>query len=135
MGRILTVLGGLGAGAALMYFMDPERGRTRRAHVQDKFTGLSNDLRHGIEGRSQDLRNRAKGLLHDANPPSVQIEVKAPRTWARCRVSTKEWASRRNCLNRACFAAARFRHKRTENGLPGLCPGSSVGPLELCLNV
>jgi hypothetical protein len=66
MGRILTVLGGLGAGAALMYFMDPERGRTRRAHVQDKFTGLSNDLRHGIEGRSQDLRNRAKGLLHDA---------------------------------------------------------------------
>ena len=66
MGRLLTVLGGLGAGAALMYFMDPERGRTRRAQIQDKFTGLSNDLRHGIEGRSQDFRNRAKGFLHEA---------------------------------------------------------------------
>ena len=49
-----------------MYFMEPERGRTRRAHMQDKVTGLSNDLRHGIEGRSEDLRNRAKGLLHEA---------------------------------------------------------------------
>jgi hypothetical protein len=66
MGRLLTILGGLGAGAALMYFMDPEKGRTRRTQVQDKFTGLSNDLRHNIEGRSKDLRNRAKGLLHEA---------------------------------------------------------------------
>lgn len=66
MGRIFTILGGLGAGAALMYFMDPERGRTRRAQMQDKFTGLSNDLRHGIEGRSKDFGNRAKGLLHEA---------------------------------------------------------------------
>jgi hypothetical protein len=66
MGRLLTILGGLGAGAALMYFMDPEKGRTRRAQVQGKVTGLSNDLRQGIEGRSKDLSNRAKGLLHEA---------------------------------------------------------------------
>jgi len=66
MGRLLTILGGLGAGAALMYFMDPEKGRTRRTQVQDKFTGLGNDLRHGFEGRSKDLSNRAKGLLHEA---------------------------------------------------------------------
>lgn len=66
MGKLLTILGGLGAGAALMYFMDPERGRTRRAQVQDKMTGISNDLREGIEGRSKDLSNRAKGLLHEA---------------------------------------------------------------------
>jgi hypothetical protein len=64
--RLLTILGGLGAGAALMYFMDPERGRTRRAHMQDKMTGMSNDLRQGIEGRSKDLSNSAKGLLHEA---------------------------------------------------------------------
>lgn len=66
MNKILTILGGLGAGAALMYFMDPERGRTRRAKVQDKFTGLSNDLQRSIEGKSKDLSNRAKGLLHEA---------------------------------------------------------------------
>lgn len=66
MNKALTILGGLGAGAALMYFMDPERGRTRRAKVQDKFTGMSHDLQRTIEGRSQDLRNRAKGYLHEA---------------------------------------------------------------------
>ena len=66
MGRLLTILGGLGAGAALMYFMDPEKGRTRRAQMQGKVTGLSNDLRQGLEGRSKDLSNRAKGLLHEA---------------------------------------------------------------------
>ena len=66
MNKVLTILGGLGAGAALMYFMDPERGRTRRAQVQNKMTGLSNDLQRTIEGKSQDLRNRAKGFLHEA---------------------------------------------------------------------
>lgn len=66
MNRVLTILGGLGAGAALMYFMDPERGRTRRARMQDKMTGMSNDLQRSIEGKSQDLRNRAKGFLHEA---------------------------------------------------------------------
>ena len=66
MGRLLTILGGLGAGAALMYFMDPEKGRTRRAQMQDKVNGLSNDLQRTIEGRSRDLTNRAKGLLHEA---------------------------------------------------------------------
>lgn len=50
----------------MMYFMDPERGRTRRAQMQDKFTGLSNDLQRSIEGKSKDFGNRAKGLLHDA---------------------------------------------------------------------
>ncbi len=66
MGRLLTILGGRGAGAALMYFMYPEKGRTRRAQMQDKMNGLSNDLRQGFEGRSKDLSNRAKGLLHEA---------------------------------------------------------------------
>ena len=66
MGKLLTILGGLGAGAAIMYFMDPERGRTRRSMVQDKVTGMSNDLRQGIDSRSRDLSNRAKGLLHEA---------------------------------------------------------------------
>ena len=66
MGRLLTILGGLGAGAALMYFMDPERGGARRAQVQDKVNGLSNDLQRSLEGRSKDLGNRAKGLLNEA---------------------------------------------------------------------
>ena len=57
---------GLGIGAGLMYFLDPERGRTRRAHMRDKAVGLSNDARESLRGTAQDLSNRATGMLHEA---------------------------------------------------------------------
>ena len=63
---ILALLGGLGAGAAIMYLYDPNGGRRRRALIRDKAVGVSNDLRQGIESRSRDLGNRAKGLIHEA---------------------------------------------------------------------
>jgi hypothetical protein len=63
---ILTILGGLGLGAAAMYLLDPNGGRRRRALIRDKAVGLSNDLRQTVEARSRDLGNRAKGLLHEA---------------------------------------------------------------------
>ena len=66
MNKILAILGGLGAGAAAMYFMDPERGRRRRALIRDKAVGLSNDVRQGASGKAKDLSNRAKGLMHEA---------------------------------------------------------------------
>ena len=67
MGRgVIRLLMGLGVGAALMYFLDPERGRTRRAHMKDKAVGLSNDARESLRGTAQDLSNRAAGMLHEA---------------------------------------------------------------------
>lgn len=66
MNKILAILGGIGAGAAVMYFMDPERGRTRRAMIRDKATGLSNDIQGAVGAKSRDLSNRAHGLLHEA---------------------------------------------------------------------
>lgn len=63
---IITILGGLGVGAALMYFFDPNGGRRRRALVRDKAVGISNDVRDSIGSKSRDLRNRAKGLVHEA---------------------------------------------------------------------
>ena len=62
----LAVLGGLGAGAAAMYFLDPDRGTRRRALVKDKAVGLSNDAKNALTGRAQDLKNRAVGLAHEA---------------------------------------------------------------------
>ncbi len=36
MNRQLSLLGGIGLGAALMYMVDPDRGKRRRALVRDK---------------------------------------------------------------------------------------------------
>ncbi len=64
--QALTILGGLGAGAALMYFLDPDRGTRRRALVRDKAVGLSNDVKQNVTGYSKHLKNRATGMYHEA---------------------------------------------------------------------
>ena len=66
MNKTLAILGGIGAGAAAMYFLDPDRGRTRRALVRDKAVGIKNDASQAISGRAKDLKNRAQGLAHEA---------------------------------------------------------------------
>jgi hypothetical protein len=55
-------LAGVAAGAALMYFLDPERGRTRRARVGDQLTALTNDAQDALGKASRDLSNRAYGM-------------------------------------------------------------------------
>lgn len=58
----LMFLAGIGTGVALMYFIDPDRGRARRSLVGDKFTGLTNNAQNAIGKTSRDLSNRAQGL-------------------------------------------------------------------------
>ena len=43
MEQTLRLLGGIGLGAGLMYFLDPQQGRRRRALVRDQFTHLSRE--------------------------------------------------------------------------------------------
>jgi len=62
---IITILAGLGAGAALMYLLDPEGGNRRRALIHDKAIKLNRQGRQAIEGTVKDLSNRAKGVSHD----------------------------------------------------------------------
>jgi osmotically-inducible protein OsmY len=56
------LIGGLGLGAALMYVLDPERGKTRRAFVRDKAVRAANRASDKLGSHSRDLRNRARGL-------------------------------------------------------------------------
>lgn len=63
------ILGGVGVGAGLMYFLDPERGRRRRAGVRDKMVSLGNHATCAVDrvgGLSRDMRNRAYGMLAEA---------------------------------------------------------------------
>jgi hypothetical protein len=60
--KTAALLGGIGLGAALMYVLDPERGRRRRAMVRDKAVAIANRTGRAVAARSRDLNNRAKGL-------------------------------------------------------------------------
>jgi uncharacterized membrane protein len=61
-----ALLGALGLGAALMYFLDPSRGRRRRALVRDQVRHAVRKGEHGMEATVNDLTNRAHGLAAEA---------------------------------------------------------------------
>jgi hypothetical protein len=60
-GRTIALLSGLGIGAAVMYVLDPQGGRRRRAVARDKAVSLANKTSQVVGARSRDLGNRAKG--------------------------------------------------------------------------
>jgi osmotically-inducible protein OsmY len=57
---------GLIVGAGLMYVLDPARGKRRRALLRDQMVHAAHELEDVGErtaGKSQDLRNRARGAV------------------------------------------------------------------------
>lgn len=51
-----------GLGAAAMYYMDPSRGRYRRALVRDRLVHGEHQALHGVASARRDARNRASGV-------------------------------------------------------------------------
>lgn len=66
MNKISTLLGSIGFGAGLMYFLDPEQGNRRRALVRDQAISLLNTSDQAIDKTARDLRNRTRGVLSEA---------------------------------------------------------------------
>lgn len=58
----LALLGGVGAGAALMYMLDPERGRRRRGIVRDKLVSGTHKAADALDTTARDVANRAHAL-------------------------------------------------------------------------
>jgi osmotically-inducible protein OsmY len=58
-----AALVGVGVGAALMYFFDPDRGKRRRALVRDKVESAGNKATEYAEKMGRDVRNRAYGVV------------------------------------------------------------------------
>jgi uncharacterized membrane protein len=58
----MTWVSGAGLGAGLMYFLDPERGRRRRALSADKTKRLATVVGRGVEKTKRDLANRGRGI-------------------------------------------------------------------------
>src|SRR2546423_9072679 len=56
-------LGAVGVGAALMFFLDPDRGNRRRALLRDKAMRLAKNSGASFRKATRDLGNRATGIL------------------------------------------------------------------------
>lgn len=52
---------GAGAGALMMYYLDPDRGRRRRAVVRDKLVKSLHNSTEFLDKTSRDIANRARG--------------------------------------------------------------------------
>ena len=57
---------GLAAGAALMYFLDPENGRRRRELMRDQALQAKGRLADKASGTARELKDRAYGLYAEA---------------------------------------------------------------------
>lgn len=70
-----ALVGGLGLGAAIMYFFDPDRGSRRRALVRDKCESAANKTGDYAGKLSRDLRNRAYGVVAETKARLRHEEV------------------------------------------------------------
>lgn len=61
MDQTLKVFAGIGLGVGLMYFLDPGRGRRRRALTRDRVNRLAHEARHAADVAARDATNRARG--------------------------------------------------------------------------
>jgi hypothetical protein len=71
---------GVGAGAVLSYFLDPDRGSRRRALARDRMVAMLHDTQEALGKVGRDSRNRARGLSamvdslrHRESPPDPQL--------------------------------------------------------------
>jgi uncharacterized membrane protein len=66
MSTLTKTLGAASVGGLLVYFLDPDTGKRRRALVKDQSAKLLREADEAIEKASRDLSNRARGAVAEA---------------------------------------------------------------------
>ena len=79
-----AVLTGASLGAAMMFLLDPNRGRRRRALMRDKLVRSAHVTTDTLQGVSRDLGNRMTGAVaswrgHGEEPVDDQVLVERVR--------------------------------------------------------
>ena len=64
------LLGGAGLGAGLMYLLDPDYGRRRRAVLRDGLASAAVRATRRVNLAARDLGHRASGLVAELGPHS-----------------------------------------------------------------
>lgn len=65
MNKALTFGAGLGLGTGLMFLLDPDRGKRRRALLRDKSVWAARRTGECLEVTARDIRNRTEGIVAD----------------------------------------------------------------------
>lgn len=63
MPAVLTGIGCLALGFGVMYLIDPERGRARRAYILNRLAGTANRTGRAVRDRGTHLANQARGAV------------------------------------------------------------------------
>jgi osmotically-inducible protein OsmY len=72
--QVVRFVLGLGAGAALAYFLDPDRGRRRRAMARDRALSLARRGGRRAEKTARYLRGVGQGLAWRVRHPTPDIQ-------------------------------------------------------------
>ncbi|HEX6134700.1 MAG TPA: BON domain-containing protein [Longimicrobiales bacterium] len=70
-----TFLLGFAMGAGLTYLLDPDRGGRRRALVRDQLVHAGHEAEVVARSTARHVRNRARGLAHEARARLTEHEV------------------------------------------------------------
>ena len=65
MGKLRTFLFAGVAGAAVMYFLDPDRGEGRRAVARDRFEAMVRRGKLNVERQARYRQGQAEGIMHE----------------------------------------------------------------------
>lgn len=151
-------LGGLGLGAALMYALDPDSGRRRRASARDRLRSLSRRPRELLAKGTRDLEHRIEGGMHAlggheaasdkvladrvraalgravSHPSAIEVEVRDGCAILTGKVIESETRELMRRVGRVAGIRAvddRLERHRTGAGIPELEGGGRVTPRRL----
>ena len=65
MSKLFFLVGGMWLGAALMYVLDPDRGKRRRAMIRNKATDAMEQAGDAIEKKGHEIHQHAREFVAD----------------------------------------------------------------------
>ncbi len=74
-GRGLSLFAGIAYGAGMMYLLDPDAGRRRRALVRDKIVRVRHEAQWWAEQQARNLMNNLRGNIAEFRARARETEV------------------------------------------------------------